>query len=97
MLAARVREKEAVSQLRELELEHESGLFVKRSEVEAAGRQIGESVRTALLAIPQRVALQVEATLARDPALRAPQIEALIADEINQVLTVLHGTVYTAG
>jgi hypothetical protein len=96
LLEAQASEREAKAELRVLEAKHARGEYVLRAEVETTGRQIGEQVRAALLALPARVALQVENLAAQPRGARAPAIEALIADEVNHVLEALHGSVYAA-
>jgi hypothetical protein len=96
LLAAQASEREAKAELRVLEAKHARGEFLLRSEVEEAGRAIGETIRAALLALPQRVALQVEHLAAGPRGARAPAIEALVADEVNAILAALHGTRYAA-
>lgn len=87
---AQVRERIAKAEQRELQLRQERDELVEASAVRADAQAAAELVRTRLLALPARVALQVEALAAGPAALRAPQIAALIEDEINQVLDVLH-------
>lgn len=103
LLQARVRATKAQGELRELQLAHEQGLFVLAEEVQVEGRALGATLRTGLLAIPQRAALKLEAILAATlrpiapgaEVPRAPAIEALLLDEINAVLVALQGPRYT--
>ncbi len=89
---AQVRERTAKAEERELQLREKRGELADVAEVQADARAACEVIRSKLLALPGRVALQVEALVAGDPAARAPQIEALIADEINVALEALHKT-----
>lgn len=82
-----VREREAKAQQRELALKVEREELVERAVVQADARGAAELIRSQLLALPPRVATQLEA-IAAGPAgaPRAAAIEALIADEVNQVI-----------
>jgi hypothetical protein len=84
---AQVREREAKAQQRELELARARGELIKLADVQADARGAAEIIRSQLLALPPRVASQLEA-IAAGPAgaPRAAAIEALIADEVNQVI-----------
>lgn len=79
LLAARVRERNAISRLREIELQHKEGRFVPLEEVQEDARESAEATRAALNAIPQRVALACEGR-------KAPEIEAIVNDEIQRVI-----------
>ncbi len=101
-ITVQIREKKAVAALRELELQHEQGRFVLAEDVQAEGRALGATLRAGLLAIPARASLKLEAiaaaavrSVAPDAVPpRAPAIEALLLDEINEVLIALQGTRY---
>ena len=87
---AQIRERIAKAEQREQQLRQERDELVDKAEVVADVRAAAEVVRAKLLALPQRVALQVEALVAGDPGVRAAQIEAVIADEVNEALGALH-------
>lgn len=96
LLTAQVHEREAKAELLQLKAAHQRGDYVRLDDVVADARGAAETIRAALLALPGRVALQVEALAARaDGTARAPQIEALIADEVNEILVALQGARYT--
>lgn len=92
LLRAQLRERLAKAEARELELRREREELVDVAEVRADALKAAEVIRTGLLALPSRVALQVEALIAKDPGTRAARIEALIQDEVNEVLVVLNRT-----
>lgn len=95
MLRAQLREREAKADARELEVRQTRGELVPVVEAQADAMRAGEVIRTSLLALPARISLQLEDLVARSPgAARAPQIEALVADEINAVLDQLHKTTF---
>lgn len=89
---AQVCEREAKAEQRELELRERRGDLVDVVLVQADARAACEIIRSKLLALPGRVALQVEALVAGEPDARAARIEALIADEVNVALEALHKT-----
>jgi phage terminase Nu1 subunit (DNA packaging protein) len=89
---ATLRIKIAQAEARELENATALRRLIPIDEVEEDAIACAEAIRATLLSLPQRVALQLE-SVAQGPAhLRAPQIEALLADEINAALTALHST-----
>jgi phage terminase Nu1 subunit (DNA packaging protein) len=86
---AETRLKEAQAQLRELELERESGRFVELSLVEQDASDARERILTVLRAIPQRTATQVDGALEAPQARRAAVIEKLISDEVERAIAEL--------
>lgn len=75
------------AKLLELQVKLRSGSLVETAAVQQDARSCAETLREQLLALPPRVASQVEA-LAAGPAgaPRAAAIEALIADEVNTLI-----------
>jgi hypothetical protein len=82
---------------KELKFLRDSGELVAREDVIADARAACNAIRAALLALPSRVALQVEALAASEVEIRAARIEALIADEVNQVLVQLNSSRFARG
>lgn len=91
VIAAELRRKEADTQLKELKLRRESGALVERATVRQEAQAVCTAVRSTLLALPARVALQIEQLIASTSgALRASKVQRLIEDEVNLALEALH-------
>ncbi len=76
---------------RELRYRELAGELVQVEEVRADARAACEAIRSGLLALGPRIALQLEAICAGE-APRAPQIQAVIDDEVNALLITLHSS-----
>lgn len=89
LLAAQVRERKAISRLRELELEHESGRFVELAVVKRDGQDTAERVLAILRALPQRTALALECQCRR-----AAVVERAISEEVERAIAELRESLY---
>jgi hypothetical protein len=89
LLAAQVRERKAISRLRELELEHESGRYVELAIVQRDGADAAERVLAVLRALPQRVALALEC-----PCQRAAAVKDKIAEEVERAVGELRESMF---
>lgn len=77
--------KTAEAKIAQLELQERERKLIKVEDVEVDARRVAETVRALLLSLPNRVALSLEMRAANE-------IQAILDDEINQVLTKLHET-----
>lgn len=90
VIAVELKRKELAAQTAELRYKRESGELVPRAEVAAEAQAVCGAIRAALLSIPARVALLVEALVASsDAQLRAGRIQRLLEDEVNLALEAL--------
>jgi phage terminase Nu1 subunit (DNA packaging protein) len=85
LLTAQVRERNAISRLRELELEHESGRYVELAVVQRDAADTAERILAVLRAVPQRCAMALECSCRS-----APVVEAKIGEEIERAIAELH-------
>jgi hypothetical protein len=92
LLLAKIREREAISRLREIELERESGRFVALAEVERDAKDAAERILGVLRAIPQRTALALEC-----PCARAAVVKAKVSEEIERAISELGQSHYAGG
>jgi hypothetical protein len=89
LLSAQVRERKAISKLRELELEHESGRCVELAVVERDGQDTAERVLAVLRALPQRTALALECACRR-----AAVVEKVISEEVERAIGEMRESLY---
>jgi hypothetical protein len=89
LLEHKVRERNAISKLRELELEHESGRFVELAVVRRDGEDAAERVLAILRAMPQRVALALECSCRR-----AAVVERVISEEVERAIAEMRASMY---
>lgn len=90
LLKAKVAKETALAEIQRIKADFDAGVYVKRADVEADAQAAAVAIRDGVLSLGARVALQVEASLAKEPRLRTAAIEALITDEVNQVLDALN-------
>lgn len=93
---AMARLREAQAELREIELERESGRFIERVLVEQDASDARERILAVLRAIPQRVAMQVDAALTAPFDRRAAVVEKIIAEEVERAVAELSEAKYGA-
>lgn len=86
---AMARLREAQAQIREIELERESGRFVDLAEVERDGADCGERVVGVLRALPQRVAAVLEC-----PCNRASVVEVKVREEVERAIAEIHDSMF---
>lgn len=77
--------KTAEAKIAQIELQERERKVVSVEEVTRDAQRVAEVIRTLLLSLPSRVALSLEMRAAND-------IQAILDDEINQILTKLHDT-----
>jgi hypothetical protein len=94
LLAAETGEREAKQKLRELELQRESGKYVELDEVQKSGADVAQRILAVLRAMPQRIALEVEAALTAPPGRRAAAIEKIIALEVERAIGEMRESMY---
>jgi len=94
LLQARLRERRAISKLRELELERESGRFVELAQVQRAGADAAQRILAVLRAMPQRVALEVDGALVAPVDRRAAAVERIISVEVERAVSELRRSVH---
>jgi transposase len=94
LLAAQAGEREAKMQLRQLELERESGRFVELAQVERAGADAAQRILAVLRAMPQRIAMEVDAALSAPADRRAAAIEKIVAREVERALAEMRESLY---
>lgn len=86
--------REAQAQLRQLELERESGRFVELAEVQRAGADAAQRILAVLRAMPQRIALEVDGALAAPLGRRAAAVEKIIAVEVERAVAEMRQSLY---
>ncbi len=74
----------------------EHGELVPLAEVVADAQAACSAIRARFTALPSRVAVQLEALVASASPARAAQVEALVADEVESILSALHATRFGA-
>lgn len=84
LLIAKLREREAISRLREIELERESGRYVALELVQRDAKDTRERILGVLRSVPQRVARALEC-----PCQRAAVVEAKVSDEVERAIAEL--------
>lgn len=73
------------AKMRQLDYEERKGKLIDVEQVKQDAEKVAALLRTTLLSMPSRLALQLEGK-------EAAEIQALLEHEINQVLTKLHET-----
>lgn len=94
LLAAQAGEREAKMSLRQLELEREKGSFVELAAVQRAGADAAQRILAVLRAIPQRVALEVDAALTAPADRRAAAVEKIVSREVERAVGELRASLY---
>ncbi len=89
LLAAETGEREAKMQLRQMEVERESGRFVELAIVQRDGQDTAEKVLAVLRAIPQRTAMALECSCRR-----AAVVEKKIREEVERAVSELRESLY---
>ena len=89
LLKAQVRERNAISRLRELELEHESGRYVELAIVQRDGADAAERILAGLRSIPQRSAMGLQCECRK-----AAVVEKVLVEEVERVVTELRDSLY---
>ena len=84
---AKADKERSLAELKKLELEKERGLLIPLADVRADAEAVAAQLRTQLFALAPRLAPRLE-------GLKAGEIEAMITDEINNVLKALHESAY---
>jgi len=97
LLMAETGEREAKMKLKQLELERESGRFVELAQVQRSGSDAAQRILAVLRALPQRVALEVDAALTAPAARRAASVEKIIAVEVERAVGELRRSLYMQG
>lgn len=82
---AKLAKEQYLAKLKQLEYEIKQGEYVAITEVEADAQQVATLLRTSLLSLPSRLALQLENKSAHEA-------QALLENEINILLTTLNNT-----
>lgn len=94
LLLAQTGEREAKMELRKLELERESGRFVELAKVERAGADAAQRILAVLRAMPQRIALELDAALTAPAERRAAAIERIVSREVERALAEMRQSLY---
>jgi predicted transcriptional regulator len=94
LLLAETGEKEAKAKLRQLELEREQGRFIELAAVERAGADAAQRILAVLRAMPQRIALEVDAALAAPADRRAAAVEKIVSREIERAVDEMRKSLY---
>ncbi len=82
---AKLAKEQYLAKLKQLEYEVKQGEYVAIHEVENDAEEVATLIRTSLLSLPSRVALQLENKTAHEA-------QALLEDEINNILTIFNNT-----
>lgn len=94
LLAAQAGEREAKMKLRELELERERGAFVELASVQRSGADAAQRILAVLRALPQRIALEVDAALSVPADRRAAAIEKIASREVERAIDEMKRSLY---